>query len=662
MPRSWLNPVPDTRKGDRHKPRSRASTNEYRRSRWDKKNVVGWDGEGANTEDGRHVYNLLCNSNKKYIASDTELSTVEILEFFLSENSSSAINVVFSGGYDVNMILKDLTDSQVEVLWKDGRVRWGPYRISYRQRKVFSVAKYDPVTRKYGKSFVLWDVFGFYQSSFVKACRKWLVDDESIEGIDAMKQRRSEFTAEEFDDILGYCMQECQLLVLLVQELFKSLDGAGLRLSRFDGAGAIAGAMLRKNSIKDHIPRPPEDMYRAIQLAYAGGRIEACRVGNFEGTVHKYDINSAYPSACITLPSWKDAEWRRENHIATDPSCVATLVAVEWSIREERPFYPLFFRAHDGTILFPRNGAGIYWLQEFDNLRRYYVEGEDYQVLYAINVYSPTPHERPMAWIQDEYNIRLEMKRAGNMAQEAIKLGINSVYGKLAQQEGYDPGIPNVRPERFPTYHCLAWASLITATTRSRMYQAARPDAEQVVAFATDAVITTGGVDPGVRLSDKLGDWSYERYSGCTLVQAGVYWLKDEDTGVWHSKYRGFDPDSLYRDAVVNAWTHGDTTLPVRLTRFIGMGSALARTDFRAHWRHWETEERTLDLMPKGKRTPVNTDYLNGLCATLPAENVSPSMSSPYPVVWMDGQKGVAVEVDGVSFRDLETEWEESYL
>ena len=311
--------------------------------------------------------------------------------------------------------------------------------------------------------------------------------------------------------------------------------------------------------------------------------------------------NSAYPAAMVALPSWEGVEWQTETYPSTHEQCVASLVAVEWSYSSEASVYPLFFRSPDGMILFPRTGTGIYWSQEYSQLQQNYQEGKDYQVLYTINAYSPQPFMRPLEWIQDQYDIRLAMKRRGDMAQEAIKLGINSIYGKFAQQEGYVSAIQGVREERWPTYHCLAWASLSTAITRATMYGASRLQPDSVVAFATDAILSTTELD-GLECGDGLGQWTHERYSGATVAQAGVYWLQDPDTGEWYNKYRGFDPGSLQRDTVVGSWMIGQMQLPVTTTRFVGMGSALARTDFHKHWRQWETEPRTLDLTPKGKR------------------------------------------------------------
>jgi hypothetical protein len=306
----------------------------------------------------------------------------------------------------------------------------------------------------------------------------------------------------------------------------------------------------------------------------------------------------------LTLPSWRDVRWVRGNR--PDPHALASLVAIEFAYSRPAPFYPLFYRQIDGTILFPRTGVGVYWNCELDALRAgNWIEGIDYEILWSYNCYGA--QEAPLDFLQRAYDIRLALKRLGDMAQETFKLGINSVYGKFAQQEGYRPAIPGVCDERYPSYHCLAWASMATARVRSVLYQAALAAPDEVVAFATDAILSTGTVD-GITVGSGLGEWTVERYDGLVLVQAGVYWLKDPETHEWASKYRGFDPDSLYEDKVIDAWStgllctkeghRGEHHLPVTLTRFVGMGSALARTDFDRIWRTWETEDRCLDLLP----------------------------------------------------------------
>lgn len=643
-------------------------THGAKKSRWQQRNIVAWDGEGARvfvgypdgTVENKHVYNLLANSRGRYIATHlagSDLPTLACLDFMVREDTLSAINVIFAGGYDVNMILKDLPRTALSQLHKTGRVTWAGYRLTYKHRKVFTVARVDHSKKSgYGRSFVLWDVFGFFQSSFVKAIRKWIKDDVGLEVIQDMKHRRSVFTPLDFEDILAYNAQECKLLVMLILEFMESMDEAGMELSRFDGAGAIAAVLLRRYNVKRHMGDIPEWVYRACQVAYAGGRVEAPRIGTHMGQVYRHDVNSAYPSACLDLPSWDSVDWQRE--AKPDNDAVACMVAIEWRYKETAPFYPLYYRTHDGEILFPRSGQGIYWYPEYHALSQLYRQGEDYEILYAINAYKEGEVSRPFTGIRQDYAIRLAFKAAGNMAQEAYKLGLNSIYGKCAQQEGYQPGIEGRTDARYPTYHNLAWAGLITSTTRSRVYLAGMECPQQVIAFATDAVFSTQRIN-GISVGDSLGTWSVDTFDGITIVQPGVYWLLEN--GEWLSKYRGFDPESLQREKVVEAWSDGTGKVPVKLTRFIGMGSALNRIDFAGKWRSWETQERTLDIIPKGKRQPtLDMDYASQLCYTKATPNLSETMSQAYKIKWMDGTRGNDEEY-GMLNTELD-EWEDSWL
>ena len=78
------------------------------KTKWERRKIVAWDGEGANLADGRHVYNLLANSEGTMIYKAGGLSTVQVLTFFLKHGDPKAINVIFGGSYDVNMFLEDL--------------------------------------------------------------------------------------------------------------------------------------------------------------------------------------------------------------------------------------------------------------------------------------------------------------------------------------------------------------------------------------------------------------------------------------------------------------------------------------------------------------------------------------------------------------------------
>ena len=265
------------------------------------------------------------------------------------------------------------------------------------------------------------------------------------------------------------------------------------------------------------------------------------------------------------------------------------------------------------------------------------MQDDDYEILGACNVHLANDI-KPFAYLSDMYDKRLLLKQAGNMAAEAFKLGMNSTYGKLAQQAGYRNG-------RIPSYHQLLWAGQITAYTRAQLYRAAMQKPSHVVAFATDAVITTAPLK--LDIGTGLGEWTADKFHGITIVQPGVYWLKQSEDS-WTDKYRGFDKGSLMREEIIRCWEKGED-YEARLTRFVGLGSALMSTDFYAHWRKWETQSRTLTLTPSGKRMPSDdVCYWQKLCDTLARPNINLDlMSKPYPLLWVtteDGPKTIKPE------------------
>jgi len=642
------------RKGDRHKGPKKRSTSRTP-SKWDRRDIVAWDGEGANLDNGIHVYNLLANSCGDCILDHKGLSTSRCFDFFLDHSKRNAINVIYGGSYDVNMMLIDVDPPALAKLWVDGNVYWRNYRIWYKPRKSLTIQRFS-VNRNTGqrkaKNFTLWDVLGFFQGTFVNACRQWLGNMPILDDIEDMKYARSEFTTDKIEEIIAYNKAECDLLVAIMEALFAALDRAGIRLNRYDGAGSIAGALLRMHNVKQHMGDLPPDVKRLSQYAYSGGRIEAVKLGNLEDSpVYRYDINSAYPYAATLLPSFKDVTWEVE----TRPDSTFSIVHVEWDYRTEAPFYPLWYRDLWGGILYPSMGSGYYWGYEVANLAKHYKEGEDYRILQAVNPYGGTDVE-PFGFLKDVYAIRKKYKDQGLMASEALKLGMNSIYGKLAQQAGYRDG-------RIPTYHNLSWAGLITAITRARLYAAAMQNPNSVIAFATDAVITTEPLS--LPISGDLGDWTAEVLNGITIVQAGVYWLKGSEG--WQGKYRGFDKGSLEREKVLSCWDQNEE-YEASLTRFVTMGSALASKDFYSIWRKWITSPRKLDILPTGKRQPVvgkKPRYSQGLFPTRAASNVQGlALSAPYPLLWVEGQMAFNAYIgteDGVSSRVLDDEVDDTY-
>jgi DNA polymerase type B, organellar and viral len=628
------NPIVDDRKRP-NRTRGPRKPTPYKKeqNKWERRHIVAWDGEGANLEDGEHVYNLLANSEGRYIRNDKGLSTFECFVFFLSESDPGDINVIYGGSYDINMILRDVPKDKLLELWNDGRCFWQGFRILWASRKKFTIQEIRGA--KVFRSFVLWDVLGYFQRTFVMSCRLWLGDLPVLDRIAEMKNQRETFRVEDIEDIIQYNSEECALLVLLMIRLFSSLDEADLKLRRYDGAGSIAAAILAKYNIKFYKGVIPREINRVTQFAYSGGRIEAIKIGTTSGAVrsiYRYDINSAYPAATVSLPSYRGASWVRGK---TWDGSNNSLVAVQWSFRNESPFYPLWYRDNNGGISYPRQGRGIFWGVEIANLYKYYQEGVDFDVEYAYNC-KIVDETKPFAFMEELYAIRRKFAKAGSMASESLKLGYNSVYGKLVQQAGYREG-------RIPTYHQLLWGGQITAYTRARLFDTAMQQPNSIIAFATDAIFSSVPLD--VKESKKLGEWTADSFFGITMVQAGVYFLQNED-GTWGEKYRGFDKGSIDRDEIVRCWEEG-TEYEATTSRFVGLGSAIASNDFSI-WRTWQNNKvRALDIRPTGKRIAGRyKTYHTGLRTTKAAPNITPEvMSKAYPLEWEEGYK--LADLDG---------------
>lgn len=160
------------------------------------RNIIAIDGEGISDDEqsldlfgeeigAYHRYTLLAASTGAFIESH-DLGTAECFDFLLSL-SPKALIVGFSINYDINMMLKDVSYPKLVQLHEEGSTVWNGYHITYIPSKQF-ILKHE------GKECVVWDVFGYFQCSFVKALEEWKVgDNETVSAISTMKDKRGTF-------------------------------------------------------------------------------------------------------------------------------------------------------------------------------------------------------------------------------------------------------------------------------------------------------------------------------------------------------------------------------------------------------------------------------------------------------------------------------------
>lgn len=607
----------------------------------------GWDGEGGDETDGSHTYFLFASSDGHSIADRMGLSTVRLFELLLHSSEDDCINVIYGGNYDANMMLRDLPREYLEELYETDITEWQGYRIEWRPGKYFRISDDD-------RRITVFDILPFFQRSFVAACDEYLGTDYPYrDEIIAGKKRRGSFDWTQIDEVTEYCSAELQNLTALANELRTRLYRVGIRVSRWDGPGAIASSLYKTYQTKSFFGEIPDDVASAGRHGYAGGRFEIIRKGHSRSGAYQYDVNSAYPYAIAQLPCLAHGEWRHVTNPVTiqkfgiyrieyDATGRAAYDSPVWHPAHPHPFY---MRLPDGAVSYPLYAHGWYWSPEatiaglFDNATVH----EGWEWIQACD-------HVPFEWVEALYNKRAALKKAGDGAHVGIKLGLNSLYGKLAQQVGWrlDPKKGLV----IPPYHSLEWAGWITSMCRMKVYEAALKAPDDIIAFETDAVFSRVPLD--LPLSSKLGEWEETRYTSLTYIKSGMYYgtqLDKNGEEIEIEKSRGINKGSITRRDAISALSVG-ASLPAEQTRFIGLGQALHQSFDK--WRHWITAPRNISTLLGGKRRdtdariPSLKSVGDGWQETLPT-NSPVAFSQPYSVAWIN-----PIETD---WTDRENRW-----
>lgn len=621
---------------------------------------IAWDGEsgsGHAVVQGYHLFACVTPDGPRHIKSRNGLKTYEMLQFIVDveEAYPDAIHIGFGFGYDVNQILGSLNRYQLETIHKTGVLflNMHTWRLEWRKNKSLTITRVKKTmvgveeerkVQEHRTSVVIYDSFSFFMSSFVKALENFKTcPDDVMDMIREGKARRGTFTYEEIDGfVLPYCLAECEQLIKLMEYFRGLVYGVGFEIRHWHGPGAIASWLLRHYEVKKAMCEPPEPVLVAAQHAYAAGRFELTRVGHI-GPVWSVDINSAYPHAITQLPNLRMGRWEHVQFNQDNP-CRKIVGFGVYRIKGGPGFKalfavrpaPLWHRDEHGRISFPWQVDGWYWSPEASLV----VSSPHYQISEAWVFVPGKGCDRPFAFVDRMYAQRQAWKAEGNPAEYALKLGMNSLYGKMAQRVGWDK-----KHMKAPPFHQLEWAGWVTSYCRAQIYRlGGKIGWENVVAIETDGLyVTRNPAEVSLKSTTGLGGLSIDWYEDCLYVQSGLAWLKEAD-GSWSQKYRGLDPESLPLSKMVEHFSHIDWEQKVQATttRFIGIGAALMSRDYLTRWRVWETVPRLLAVGGDGKR--IHIQKICRACAAGKTPNDmphelsialrKPGISAPHHLPW----------------------------
>lgn len=562
-----------------------------KRSRPGRKNKViffGIDGEGQGRQDHKYVLLAVSNSDgteRYHVENPYGLTTDQCLEFISSLPSYVRL-FCYSFNYDLTKMLENVGDREIHELARpENRQRYGkdwfkgPRSVGWQKWSLnMQATKFYFKRKGLKRSTIIWDIWKFYQSKFTNACDDWKVGTkEEIKHMRYMKDHRHEFDKLPKDQVREYCFQECQFMAQLAEKLTSAHEDCGLKLKTYYGAGSTASAILKKLNIPDYIKPPPKEMEMAVAMAFSGGRFDNAFIGKFEGTVYSYDISSAYPYQIFQLPCLAHGTWERVNDKSKIYGANAALIRYRTRVvtvtKDNKHWGPFPYRDAKGNICYPIASEGWVWRDEFLAAEEMF-DGVEFLEAW---VYNKECDCHPFKEVPKFYIERCLIGKEGPGI--VLKLGINSIYGKIAQSIGK------------AIYRSWIWAGIITSGCRAQVLRAMalHRDRGNLLMIATDGILTRERLDlPKPIDTGTYGVWECEKHKktcfecedkkfkplggweekivnrGIFLARPGVYFpLNPTEDDIKTVRGRGVGRGVILNhwEAIVNTWEQWDKVL-----------------------------------------------------------------------------------------------------
>jgi len=496
-------------------------------------NVIGWD-----TETFKGFVKLLANSNGQYIESS---NTLELLDF-LFENGNNEYNVFYNINYDLGSILKQyIIDNAEKIrkkLYEDMQIKRigveeaelgyifniDKYHIKYLSDKMFEIQK--------GKKIrYFWDASNFYKTGFghltLEKASEWYLNDRKNDEELSIDRARIGYDEGYYEanreKIIKYCVKDAELTKRLFERTIKGYSNIGLEFPH----KPYSEASIFKNYIDSYWDKEiiwgkwyqSVNEFSYFYNAYRGGIFLTKKVGHYENVID-IDINSAYPYAISQLYSIVNSK------IVNYPSDY-TFYKISAYPQE---YFPIKIknRLYYGNS----NYKQTFFITEFDRqiLDLYHYPYKIEKII-GIKTEKKSIHLNIQHW----YNIKNEIKKkygSNSVEYLNIKIFVNSGYGVFAQS------MPS-----FTKYSNFIYASYITASTRKYILNLIKGYEDKVISISTDGILMLRD-DKFIysikdKISDKLGDLSYEEYDSVTQYGNGIYLLKKGDK--YTLKKRGYE-------------------------------------------------------------------------------------------------------------------------
>jgi hypothetical protein len=550
----------------------------------------------------RQDYKLFRIGEQYILNPEGPLSSIDCLEF-IAKQPADCIMVGYYFNYDATMILRDVHADDFRSILNSGFAGyhiWNNYAISYLPGQKIGVGRINSsgfLSR--GTMRYIYDVGRFFQCKFVKAIKDWKVATPEVlaaitEGKDARGSDVGRPDATISDVDIEYNRLECIALEELMTRFRQSCIEADCVPLAWTGPGQIAARLLGRHKIlKRKGLIVDKEFHAAWSAAFYGGRFEASKIGRIYETVYEYDIRSAYPRAMLDLPCLQHAEL-----IETDDLSLEHWVGwITFDHPTNAKFCCFPIRQKDGGLCFPRRGKGYYTSHE---IRAAIDAGAEIKYPATVFAVRTQCDCRVFDWVDELYRYRRSIGASAKGVP--IKLGLNSMYGKLVQRIGAAP------------YFNPIWSTLVTALVRTKLFRATMINPAKTLMLATDALYTTAPLDVDLSIGDDLGQWEAKVFESIFIAKPGIYVagtdagsdqdVKSKTRGISLTTFQQQFPaiEEAWRKACLNhfdhSWSAPKLQFPVRI--FNGCRLALHRDwEIRGTW---TAQQYTLNMDWANKR------------------------------------------------------------
>lgn len=226
---------------------------------------------------------------------------------------------------------------------------------------------------------------------------------------------------------IDYCAMDARVTRLFMQWLQSEINnlGANMRMT----TSSTAMDLFRRRYLKAAIPQPDMDCMIACKQSYFGGRTEDFVKGRVEPCVIS-DINSMYPDAMLRTQYPYPSPERFTKHTNPPESCLEYEGITKCDIFVPKMHVPPLPYKYEGKLLFPIGNLTGVWT----NLELRYAISLGCDIRHIHWSYFTSKTFNPFAeYVDDIYSKRMEMKAKRMQSETVMKLMMNGLYGKTAQ-------------------------------------------------------------------------------------------------------------------------------------------------------------------------------------------------------------------------------------